>query len=118
MENGSIAIVVLPQADGMRKNRPALVLCRVKPFGDFLLAGISSQLNRGIENTDEIIAESDPDFAKTRLAKTSVIRTLYLATLPASDIKGKMGAVSQDRLQRIYHALQRHFATLQQEAAP
>ena len=117
MENGSIVIVVLPQADGVPKNRPALVLCRLEPFGDYLVAGISSQLHRTIENTDEIIAESDPDFANTRLAKTSVIRILYLATLPASEIKGKIGAVSQKRLRRIYHALQRHFATLQPDAS-
>ena len=55
MENGSIVIVVLPQADGVPKNRPALVLCRLEPFGDYLVAGISSQLHRTIENTDEII---------------------------------------------------------------
>ncbi len=112
MENGSIVITFLPQADGVPKNRPALLLCRSAPFGDFVVAGISSQLHRALEGTDEIIAESDPDFPATRLSTSSVVRTLYLATIPSSRIKGTMGHVSKERLQRIYQSLETHFSNL------
>ncbi len=40
MNEGDIVLIALPQADGQFKNRPALLLRKVPPFGDWLLRGI------------------------------------------------------------------------------
>lgn len=112
MENGSIVLVSLPQADGRMKNRPAVVLGKLAPFGDFLVCGVSSQIHNKIDGVDEIVEESSADFRDTRLKGASVIRVLYLGTLPSYVIKGRMGKISQMRLQRIYRSLEKHFGCL------
>lgn len=94
MEKGSIVITVLPQADGISKDRPFLILGRVAPFDDIL------------------VTESDPDFPMTHLTTSFVIRKLYLATLPNRQIKGKLGYVSLERLRRVYKTLENHFSDL------
>jgi hypothetical protein len=45
MQEGSIILTNLPQADGTFKLRPVLVL-RQLPNTDFLVCGISTQLNQ------------------------------------------------------------------------
>lgn len=112
MENGSIVITALPQADGQVKNRPALLLCRVPPFDDWLLCGISTQLHHAVSDADEVLRDTDSDFAATGLLRSSVIRTRYLATIPASSIKGRIGSLSLDRMQRIYQSLAAQFQRL------
>jgi mRNA interferase MazF len=42
MSPGSLVVTPLHQADGLRKNRPALLLLRLPPFGDVLVCGVSS----------------------------------------------------------------------------
>ena len=42
---GSLVLARLPQATGPAKSRPALVLRQMRPFGDLLLCGVSSQLH-------------------------------------------------------------------------
>jgi len=39
MKEGDIVIVPMPQADGMVKNRPAVVLRAMPPFRDVLVLG-------------------------------------------------------------------------------
>ena len=48
MKEGDVVIVPMPQADGMSKNRPAIVLREMPPFRDVLICGISiyTSLNR------------------------------------------------------------------------
>ena len=46
MKEGDIALVPLPQADGQRKRRPAVILRFVPPLGDILVCGVSTQLQR------------------------------------------------------------------------
>ena len=42
---GSLVLARLPQATGPAKSWPALVLRQMRPFGDLLLCGVSSQLH-------------------------------------------------------------------------
>jgi mRNA interferase MazF len=44
MREGSIILTEIVQADGQRKNRPALVLREMPKYGDLLICGISTQL--------------------------------------------------------------------------
>jgi len=41
MKEGDIVIVPMPQADGMVKNRPAVVLRAMPPFRDVLVCGVN-----------------------------------------------------------------------------
>lgn len=44
MEKGTVVKAYLQQRDGQLKPRPAVLLAQLPPFGDWLIAGISSQL--------------------------------------------------------------------------
>jgi mRNA interferase MazF len=90
MNEGDIALAPLPQADGQIKNRPVVLLRSLPPFGDFLVCGVSTQLQQRVENFDEVIAPPDKDFASTGLKAASLIRLGFLAVLPDSTFLGKM----------------------------
>jgi mRNA interferase MazF len=45
MNEGDIALTALPQSDGSVKPRPAVLLRRMPPFGDWLVCGVSTQLH-------------------------------------------------------------------------
>ncbi len=55
MNKGDFVLTLLPQADGIIKNRPAVVLCRMPPFGDWLVCGITTQLHQQAAQFDELI---------------------------------------------------------------
>ena len=102
---GDIALASLPQADGFIKPRPALLLRRMPPFGDWLVCGISTQLHQRVADLDEIIAPSDLDFSGSGLKAASVIRLGFLATLPPQRFQGVMGSVSPERHLRLLQRL-------------
>ena len=105
MRAGDIILAPLPQADGQTKNRPALILAVLKPFGDVLLCGLSTQLQHEVPGFDELIVPSDPDFFDTGLQAASLLRVGFLSTLPCSAIKGRMGRLSLARRQRVTRRL-------------
>jgi mRNA interferase MazF len=70
------------------------------PFGDFLVCGISTQLQHACA-LDEVISPNDSDFRDSGLKATSLIRLGYLAVLPRNEFKGRIGSVSSVRHQRI-----------------
>jgi mRNA interferase MazF len=43
MTEGDVILTPVPQADGQTKNRPAVILREMPPFGDVLVCGISTQ---------------------------------------------------------------------------
>lgn len=112
MENGSVAIASLQQADGVLKNRPVLILCQVPPYEDYLVCGISSQTRLALEGVDIILDEVGAGFNQTGLRCSSVIRTRYLATLPSGSIKGKVGHIPDHQLSQAYQSLERLFGDL------
>ena len=101
MKEGDVVLTAIPQADGALKNRPALLLRQLPPFGDFLVCGISAQVHQAVPDFDEIIRRSDSDFAASRLATDSVIRLGFLAVIPRSRIVGSIGLVSAQRHERL-----------------
>lgn len=48
MKEGDIVLVDLPQSAGGSKLRPALILKQLPQYNDFLVCGISTQINQYI----------------------------------------------------------------------
>jgi len=105
MKNGDVVLTPLPQADGVIKNRPAVALCQMPPFGDWLVCGISTQLHQQAAEFDELIQASDSDFAPSGLKAASVIRLGFLAVMPASKFLGVIASISHERRGRLLRKL-------------
>ena len=116
MKEADIILTPLPQADGVVKNRPALLLRELPPFGDFLACGISTQLHQAVLDFDEVISKTDPDFADSGLLADSVIRLDFLAVLPRHRILGSIGQVAPKRHARLLRRLSRHLLANLDEA--
>jgi mRNA interferase MazF len=95
----------MPQADGAIKNRPAIILREMPPFGDALLCGVSTQLRQSAKDFDELISPSDADFASSGLKEGSLIRLGLLAVVPRSKIVGSIGSISPERHKRLLQRL-------------
>jgi mRNA interferase MazF len=102
---GAIALASLPQADGLLKLRPAVLLRQLPPFGDWLVCGISTQLRQRAEDLDELIEPSGLDFAESGLKAASIIRLGFLSTLPARRLNGVVGSISHERHHRLLRRL-------------
>jgi mRNA interferase MazF len=105
---GDVILTPVPQADGQIKNRPALILREMPPFGDMLVCGISTQLQQEVVGFDEVISVTDPEFADSGLRATSLIRLGFLSILPANRIIGTIGTVSSSRHRRLLENLCDH----------
>ena len=108
MTEADIILTPLPQSDGVMKNRPALLLRELPPFGDFLACGVSTQLHQAVPEFDEVIAKGDSDFLASGLAADSLIRLGFLAVLPRQRILGSIGQIAADRHARLLGNLGRH----------
>lgn len=84
MKAGDIILTPIPQSDGRTKNRPALVLCELPGYRDFLVCGISTQLHQCIQDFDEIVFDSNTDFQTSGLTQSSLIRLGFLTTIPGN----------------------------------
>ena len=73
MKESDIAIVRMPQADGLTKNRPAVLLREMPPFRDMLVCGTGPQLHQEVNNFDEIISPNNPNFTESSLMGKSLI---------------------------------------------
>lgn len=102
---GDIALASLPQADGIIKPRPAALLRQMPPFDDWLVCGISTQLQQRVVDFDELIEPSDADFADSGLKAASIIRLGFLPTIPTRRFHGVVGSISPERLQRLLQRL-------------
>ena len=101
MTEGDVALTPLPQADGRTKPRPAILLRRMPPFGDWLICGVSTQLHQQVAGFDDIIEASQPDFSTSGLKAPSLIRLGFLSSVAKSQIGGVLGAISAARLRRL-----------------
>jgi len=111
MTEGDVILTPLPQADGTVKNRPALLLRELPPFGDFLVCGISSQIHQAVPQFDEVLAKFDADFASSSLLVDSVIRLGFLAVLPRQRILGSIGKIAAERHARLLRNLSGHLVS-------
>jgi mRNA interferase MazF len=124
MREGDVILTPLPQADGRMKNRPAVLLRELPPFGDFLACGISTQLRQTVLGFDELISKTDSDFAASGLLADSVIRLGFLAVLPPRRILGAIGRLAAERYARLLRVLSKHLVAkigespIQDQTAP
>ena len=104
---GQIVLFRFPQADlAEGKLRPALLLSQLPgAYDDWLICLISSQTRHYVADFDELIQESDADFATSGLKLTSVVRTGRLAVVEGNVLLGATGQIAPDRLQRIKRRL-------------
>jgi len=100
MKEGDLLLAALRQKDAVVKDRPVLFLRRMPPFDDFLVCGISTQLQQAAE-LDEVISPNDADFGTSGLKAASLVRLGFLAVLPRSDFKGRIGSVAPARHRRL-----------------
>jgi mRNA interferase MazF len=108
MNEGDVVLTPVPQADGQIKNRPAILLREMPPFGDLLICGISTQLHQQVLNFDEVIATTDADFVTSGLKATSLIRLSFLFVLPRRRVVGSIGSISAERHRRLLQNLADH----------
>ena len=103
IREGQIVLFRFPPTDQTAaKLRPALVLRRAPgPFDDWLVSMVSSQLEQEIPAFDEVLTHNAPDFAGSGLKVPSVIRLARLAMAERSVLRGAIGQIAPDRLQRI-----------------
>jgi mRNA interferase MazF len=105
MKEGDVILSPIPQANGILKTRPAIILREIPPYKDFLVCGISTQLNQLVQGFDEIIGPEDADFASSGLKAKSLVRLGFLAVLPRSKIIGSIGSISPERHKRLLKTL-------------
>lgn len=105
MTEGDVDLTPVPQADGQIKNRPAVLLREMPSFGDVLVCGISTQLQKEVVGFDEVVSSTDADFAASGLRAASLIRLGFLSVLPTNRIIGTIGSLSSARHQRLLQNL-------------
>lgn len=105
MKEGAVALTPLPQADGLTKPRPVILLRVMPPFGDWLVCGVSTQLQQEVVGFDERIEPSHADFRNSGLKAPSLIRLGFLTVLPANRLLGILGSISPERHQRLLQRL-------------
>jgi mRNA interferase MazF len=101
MNEGDVTLAALVQADGAIKNRPVILLRQMPRFGDFLVCGISTQLNQMVADFDDLIQPHDADFASSGLKASSLIRLGFLAAVPQVKLLGSIGNISPERHYRL-----------------
>ena len=89
---------------------PAFYSAASRLFGDWLVCGVSTQLQQRVAGFDEVIAPSDAEFASTGLKTASLIRLGFLAVLPEADMLGAIGSISRERHRRLLANLCRHLS--------
>lgn len=105
MKEGDVVLATVPQADGGKKNRPAIILRELPPYGDLLVCGVSTQLYHIEKDFDEIISPQDPDFKSSGLLAKSLVRLGFLALFPRNSIVGKIGSIEKERHNRLLRKL-------------
>jgi mRNA interferase MazF len=110
MKEGDVILCPIPQADGIIKNRPTIILREIPPYKDLLVCGISTQLNQQVQGFDEIISPDDTDFVSSGLKTKSLIRLGFLAVLPRGRIIGSIGSIAPDRHKRLLKTLSNYLA--------
>lgn len=108
MNPGDIVLVALPQANGQIKRRPALLLKQMPGHGDWLLCGISSQLQHFIPGFDEKLDEAHTDYSGSGLQVASIIRLGFLTVIPTTKIPGAVGNLGAATLKKLIGNLARY----------
>ena len=105
MREGDVVIVAMPQANGVVKDRPAVILRKMPPFPDMLVCDISTQLRHAVKDFDDLISPADADFVGSGLNAESLIRLGFLIVIPRQEIVGSIGSIASQRHKRLLKRL-------------
>jgi mRNA interferase MazF len=105
MKEGDIVLTPILQADNRIKNRPAIFLRVMPPYGDALVCGVSTQLHQEVPGFDDVISGADEDNSDSGLVADSLIRLGFLAVIPQSKLLGSIGSISAERHRRLLQKL-------------
>ena len=105
MKEGDVLLASLLQADGGIKNRPVVALRQMPRFEDWLVCGVSTQLQQETTGFDIVIRPGDADFRASGLKAASVIRLGFLAVLPKPNLLGAIGSISKERHRELLRRL-------------
>lgn len=111
MKAGDIAIYSIQQANGQFKNRPVLLLKEMPPFNDWLVCGISMQLQQEEKGFDHVIHIADPVYVQTGLKASSVIRLGFLDVIPRNSFPGSIGSIDTPLLKLLLKRLADHLVS-------
>lgn len=100
---GQIALIKFPNTNLEEgKLRPVLLLSKLPgDYADWLVCMISTREKHSSKNLDEVIISSDTDFKQSGLKFDSVIRIFRLAVVDEKILIGKLGEISNGRLEKI-----------------
>lgn len=71
---------------------------------------MSTQLHQEVVGFDDVIRPGDVEFAGSGLKAASLIRLSFLAVLPTKSFAGTIGAIAQERHEKLVERLARHVA--------
>ncbi len=108
VSEGEIVVAELPQSDGSAKLRPILLLREMPGSGDFLACGISTQLRQTQVGFDLILDQNDQYFGDTGLHNSSVVRLSFLASVPVTRMKRRLGTIPANLLKDLQSNLADH----------
>lgn len=109
---GQIVLTPFPYSDlSEAKLRPVLMLRQASRFDDWLVCMVSSQVQQAETGLDEILAQSDTDFASSGLKVPSVLRLSRLAVLDGALLLGSIGTISDERLGNVRQRLAKWVAS-------
>lgn len=109
---GQIVLTPFPYSDlSGAKLRPVLMLRQASRFDDWLVCMVSSQVQQAETGLDEILVQSDTDFASSGLKAPSVLRLSRLAVLQGALLLGSIGAISDERLKNVRQRLAKWVAS-------
>ena len=118
MKEGDVVLTPIPQADGAVKNRPAIILREMPPYGDFLVSGVSTQLDKEVKGFDDHISLTDDDFESSGLRTASLVRLGFLAVLPSVQIIGTIGSLASARHRKLLKTLSDYLIVRQRGSSP
>ena len=105
--SGQIALMPFPYTDLTRnKKRPVLLLRRLDhTHDDWLVCMVSCRLHHARPGLDWVLSPDDDEFGATGLKVASAFRLSRLAVLDGSLLLGRLGTISDSRLQDLRHRL-------------
>jgi mRNA interferase MazF len=105
MKAGDMSVYKMQQSDGSVKSRPVALLKQVRPFGDWIVCAVSTQLQQEVKGFDLVIADTDRSFGSTGLKSSSLIRLGFINTVCNKDLPGSIGSLAPKVIALLQHRL-------------
>jgi mRNA interferase MazF len=93
MKAGDLTVHGVEQSDGSLKTRPVVLLKQMRPFGDWLVCAVSTQLQQEVKGFDVLIPDTNHSFASTGLKRSSLIQLGVINTVSNNTLAGAIGSL-------------------------